>query len=198
MIEAHDFIVELLRDAGVEQIDRLDLPGTSPIIIATVPGPPESPTVLLYSHYDVQPAGDESLWHTPPFEPTEIDGAIYGRGVADDKSNLISHIGALRPTRVGGPIAGHLKSSSCQYEWAARSTPTWPRTRSCSPATRDHRGQGTSSPACRPPTSARPADVYVSLRTWRSEARGESRPPPTPDRHVRALRLCTTTMGTWP
>ena len=99
MIEAHDLLVALLRDAGVEQIDRLDLPDTSPIIVASLPGPPGAPTVLLYAHYDVQPAGDESLWRTRPFEPTEIDGTIYGRGVADDKSNLICQLGALRALR---------------------------------------------------------------------------------------------------
>ena len=102
VIEAHDLVVTLLRDAGVEQIDRLDLPDTSPIIVATVPGPVGAPTVLLYSHYDVQPAGDESLWRTPPFEPTEIDGAVYGRGVADDKSNVICHLGALRALQALG------------------------------------------------------------------------------------------------
>jgi cysteinylglycine-S-conjugate dipeptidase len=100
VLEAHDLIVNLLRQVGVPQIGRLDLPDTSPIIIATVPGPAEAPTVLLYAHYDVQPAGDESLWRTPPFTPTEIDGALYGRGVADDKSNLICHLGALRALRL--------------------------------------------------------------------------------------------------
>jgi acetylornithine deacetylase/succinyl-diaminopimelate desuccinylase-like protein len=96
VVEAHDFVVELLRDIGVERIDTIDLPDTSPIVFAEVEGPPNAPTVLLYSHYDVQPPGDESLWTHRPFEPVEEDGVIYGRGVADDKSNLIAHIGALR------------------------------------------------------------------------------------------------------
>src|SRR5271166_5776898 len=94
--EAHDLIAELLGDAGVEHVETLSLPDTSPIITAQIPAPNGAPTVLLYAHYDVQPPGDEGLWKTPPFEPTVRDGAIYGRGAADDKSNLIAHIGALR------------------------------------------------------------------------------------------------------
>ena len=96
VVEAHDFIVGLLRDIGVENIETIDLPDTSPIVFAEVEGRPNAPTVLLYSHYDVQPPGDESLWTHEPFEPVEEDGVIYGRGVADDKSNLMAHIGALR------------------------------------------------------------------------------------------------------
>ena len=132
--EANDLIVELLRGAGVEQIERLDLPDTSPIITATVPGPPGAPTVLLYAHYDVQPAGDLAAWRTDPFTPTEIDGALYGRGVADDKSNLIAHVGALR-----GSVAGHRSrsrsSSRVRRSGAVRWTPTHPSIPTCSPAT---------------------------------------------------------------
>ncbi|MFD0559232.1 acetylornithine deacetylase/succinyl-diaminopimelate desuccinylase-like protein [Stackebrandtia endophytica] len=95
---AHDEVVNLLRDAGVDRIDRLDLPDTSPVITGHIPAPEGAPTVLLYGHYDVQPAGDESLWDSPPFTPTEIEGGkgLRGRGVADCKANIIAHIGALR------------------------------------------------------------------------------------------------------
>uniref|UniRef100_A0AAU2UW62 M20/M25/M40 family metallo-hydrolase n=1 Tax=Streptomyces sp. NBC_00003 TaxID=2903608 RepID=A0AAU2UW62_9ACTN len=95
--QAHDLVVELLRDAGVERIERLDLPGTAPVIYAEIPPPtPGAPMVLLYGHYDVQPPGDESLWRSPPFEPTPVEGGLRARGIADDKSNIIVHLGVLR------------------------------------------------------------------------------------------------------
>ncbi|MER5882999.1 M20/M25/M40 family metallo-hydrolase [Streptomyces sp. NPDC001941] len=97
VLQAHDLVVELLRGAGVEHIERLDLPDTAPVIYAEVPPPtPDAPTVLLYGHYDVQPPGDESLWLSPPFEPTAVEGGLRARGVADDKSNVIVHLGVLR------------------------------------------------------------------------------------------------------
>src|SRR4249919_1632160 len=96
LLDAYDFVVGLLRDAGVEVLEPLELPDTAPVIMGEIPAPDGAPTVLLYGHYDVVPAGDESKWESPPFEATERDGAIYGRGAADSKSNLLVHVGALR------------------------------------------------------------------------------------------------------
>lgn len=104
LAQAHDLIVELLRGVGVEHVDTLSLPDTAPVIVGEIPAPHGAPTVLLYGHYDVVPAGEESKWSSPPFEPTERDGALFGRGTADSKSNVIAHIGALRAWEGRPPV----------------------------------------------------------------------------------------------
>ena len=104
MLEAHQLVASLLQDAGVQRVETLDLPDTYPVITGEIPAPPGAPTVLLYGHYDVVSAGDDSKWATPPFEPTIRDGAMYGRGTADSKSNVIAHIGALRAYGGAPPV----------------------------------------------------------------------------------------------
>jgi len=97
-------VAELFRDAGVENVAPLELPGTAPIVTGDIPAPDGAPTVLLYGHYDVVAAGDDALWESPPWEATERDGAIYGRGAADSKSNVLVHVGALRAWEGRPPV----------------------------------------------------------------------------------------------
>lgn len=96
-----DAVADLLRGAGLDEVDVLTVTTAdgrtgAPAVVARRPAPAGAPTVLLYAHHDVQPPGDAAAWQTEPFEPTERDGRLFGRGAADDKAGVVAHVGALR------------------------------------------------------------------------------------------------------
>ncbi|MFI5317178.1 MAG: M20/M25/M40 family metallo-hydrolase [Myxococcota bacterium] len=93
-----DAVAELLREAGLERVEVLRLPGAHPYVVGEwLRAGPRAPTILIYAHHDVQPPGRAEKWLTPAFEPTlRGDGRLYGRGVVDDKAGLLVHVAALR------------------------------------------------------------------------------------------------------
>lgn len=101
------YLVALARDAGwtAEAIAVDDL---APIVYASCPGPPGGKQLLLYSHYDVVPAGPPEEWSHPPYAATRVDGRVVGRGATDAKANALAFlkvVESFRATR-GQPPCG--------------------------------------------------------------------------------------------
>jgi len=90
-----DLVASLIAEAGCEDVRVIDGPN-APAVVARFPAPEGAPTICFYSHHDVQPIGDLSVWQRPPLEVTEDNGRLYGRGTADDKGGIAAHIATMR------------------------------------------------------------------------------------------------------
>jgi len=90
-----DSVAALLRKQGFIDVQLLTTGSGYPSVFGQRLETPGKPTLLLYAHYDVQPAGREELWKTPPFDPSEREGRLFGRGTSDDKGGAMMHIAAF-------------------------------------------------------------------------------------------------------
>jgi acetylornithine deacetylase/succinyl-diaminopimelate desuccinylase-like protein len=95
---AAHWVAEKLRGAGLDKVE-IEPTKLHPLVYGESLHAPGKPTVLIYGHYDVQPAEPLDLWTTPAFEPTVRDGNLFGRGTADDKGQVHIHIKALEALR---------------------------------------------------------------------------------------------------
>jgi acetylornithine deacetylase/succinyl-diaminopimelate desuccinylase-like protein len=94
MQRAASWVADNMRAAGLTS-EILPTPGHPVVLGEWRNAPAGAPTILVYGHYDVQPAEPLELWTNPPFEPTLRDGRIYARGSVDDKGQLFVHMKAL-------------------------------------------------------------------------------------------------------
>jgi acetylornithine deacetylase/succinyl-diaminopimelate desuccinylase-like protein len=94
IVKAANYLKDRLVEAGADRVEVCHTNG-NPIVYGEKILSETLPTVLVYGHYDVQPADPEHLWHTSPFEPTVREGKIYARGACDDKGQAYMHIKAF-------------------------------------------------------------------------------------------------------
>jgi acetylornithine deacetylase/succinyl-diaminopimelate desuccinylase-like protein len=114
VLQTADFVLESLKKAGCDLVEMCETPGY-PIIYGEKIIDKKLPTILVYGHYDVQPADPIELWTSPPFEPvikkTEIhpEGAIFARGACDDKGQMYMHVKALEYMTTTGNLPCNVK-----------------------------------------------------------------------------------------
>jgi acetylornithine deacetylase/succinyl-diaminopimelate desuccinylase-like protein len=94
--QSAEAVAKILSESGLKDVRNLDTGAGHPSVFSQWTGNPGKPTILLYAHHDVQPVGREELWVTQPFEPSERNGRLYGRGVSDDKGGVMMHAAAIR------------------------------------------------------------------------------------------------------
>lgn len=91
-VAAANWLANHMEQAGLDHVKLIPTEGNHLVYGDWLEAGSEKPTILIYGHYDVQPADPLHKWHTPPFEPTVKDGYVYARGSSDDKGQLYINI----------------------------------------------------------------------------------------------------------
>ncbi|WP_161889038.1 dipeptidase [Pontibacter russatus] len=108
VLRTAEFVKQRLAEAGADQVELCET-GGYPIVYGEKIVDPGLPTVLVYGHYDVQPADPYELWTSPPFEPVVKDGNIYARGACDDKGQMYMHVKAFETMVQTGNLTCNVK-----------------------------------------------------------------------------------------
>jgi len=108
MIRCAEAVKKSLVEAGADKAIIYETEG-HPIVFAEKISNPDWPTVLVYGHYDVQPADPLELWKSGPFEPVIIDGKIFARGACDDKGQFYMHVKALESMVANNTLKTNIK-----------------------------------------------------------------------------------------
>ena len=89
--QAANWLASHLRSIGLREVEVCKTDGHPIVYAEHLQAGPDAPTILVYGHYDVQPPDPLELWDSPPFEPTQKNGALYARGACDDKGQMFMH-----------------------------------------------------------------------------------------------------------
>jgi len=108
VFEAAEFIKQKLIDAGADEVEICSTEGY-PIVYGEKIIDANLPTVLIYGHYDVQPADPYELWDSPPFEPVVKNGNVYARGACDDKGQMYMHVKAFEFMQANNSLPCNIK-----------------------------------------------------------------------------------------
>jgi acetylornithine deacetylase/succinyl-diaminopimelate desuccinylase-like protein len=108
MVDCAEAVRDKLLAAGADTVTIFPTAG-HPIVYGEKITDPAKPTVLVYGHYDVQPADPLELWHSGPFEPIIKDGKIFARGACDDKGQFYMHVKALEAMNATGELPTNIK-----------------------------------------------------------------------------------------
>lgn len=120
-------LVDLLLEAGADEAGVCETSG-NPVVFGRKSIDPKAKTILVYGHYDVQPAEPLEKWNSDPFEPEIHDGAIWGRGANDDKGQLFMHIKAFEHQLRSGKLHHNVKFLfEGEEEIGSPSLPEWMR-----------------------------------------------------------------------
>ncbi|RYZ00235.1 MAG: dipeptidase [Chitinophagaceae bacterium] len=103
-----ELVRQRLLDSGCDRAEVMETAG-HPVVFGEKIVDPSKPTVLVYGHYDVQPADPLELWHSGPFEPVIKDGKVFARGSADDKGQFYMHVKALETMVKTGSLESNIK-----------------------------------------------------------------------------------------